>query len=111
MRSVHHAAWLPLPFACPVSCTAMASPTASTSGGGGGGGGSSGMQVADEVPFHDICNLMERVSNTSGTERKKHILATFVKQWREAHARLHPADADTTVSQLDSSLWNCGGIL
>ena len=79
----------------------MASSTASTSaavGGGGDGGESSGLQVAAEVPFQDICKLMERLSNTSGMDRKKHILATFIERWREAHARLHPTDAATTVS-------------
>ena len=83
----------------------MASSTATTSaavgggGGGDGGGSSSGVvQVAAEVPFQDICKLMERLSNTSGMDRKKHILATFIERWREAHARLHPTDAATTVS-------------
>lgn len=80
----------------------MASSTATTSaavgGGGGDGGGSSEVQVAAEVPFQDICKLMERLSNTSGMDRKKHILATFIERWREAHGRLHPTDAATTVS-------------
>ena len=65
---------------------------------GGGEGGSSGVQVAAEVPFQDICSLMERLSKTSGMDRKKHILAIFIERWREAHARLHTTDAATTVS-------------
>ena len=47
--------------------------------------------------LQDVCGLMERVSRASGTEKKKRILASFLEQWREAHASLHPADSDTTV--------------
>ena len=43
-------------------------------------------------------SLMEKVGKASGIERKKRILAMFIQQWREAHSRLHPTDANTTVS-------------
>ena len=55
-------------------------------------------EVAAEVPFHDICSLMERVHNVSGLEKKKKIFRSFLEKWREEHQRLHPTDADTTVS-------------
>ena len=67
---------------------------------GPGPSGDSGppVEVAAEVPFHDVCSLMERVQKTSGLEKKKKILASFLVKWREEHNRLHPTDADTTVS-------------
>ena len=55
-------------------------------------------EVAAEVPFQDMCSLMERVQKMSGLEKKKRILASFLEKWREEHLRLHPTDADTTVS-------------
>lgn len=53
-------------------------------------------EVAAEVPFYDMCGLMERVQKMSGLEKKKRILASFLDKWREEHNRLHPTDADTT---------------
>ena len=41
---------------------------------------------------------MERVSKVGGLERKKKIFGSFLEKWREEHKRLHPTDADTTVS-------------
>ena len=58
---------------------------------------SDGAEVAAEVPFHDMCSLMERVSKVSGIEKKKKIFGSFLEKWREEHLRLHPTDADTTV--------------
>ena len=60
---------------------------------------SCGRNVADEVPFQDFCNLLERINGTSGTERKKRILTNFLDRWRESHAKLHPTDAATTVRE------------
>ncbi len=89
---------------------ATAAPSTSASSGEGTGGGVSGSgggvsgssapvhEVAAEVPFLDLCWLMERVNKASGTERKKAILSTFLGQWREAHGKLHPSDAKTAVS-------------
>ena len=65
---------------------------ASSSSDGGGGGG-----VASQIPFHDLCSLMEKIHKTQGTDRKKKILSSFIDRWRESHARLHPTDAATTV--------------
>lgn len=84
----------------------MATATPSTSGGDGGAGVSATppvQEVAAEVPFLDLCRLLERVSKASGTERKKGVLNTFIGQWRDAHGKLHPSDAKTTVSGW--SLW------
>ena len=55
-------------------------------------------EVAAEVPFQDLCSLMERVQKISGLDKKKKIFASFLGKWREEHSRLHPTDADTTVS-------------
>ena len=78
----------------------MATPGPSTSGLAGTSSSSSGPpgEVAEEVPFHDVCGLMERVQKVSGLEKKKRILASFLEKWREEHQRLHLTDADTTVS-------------
>ena len=48
-------------------------------------------EVASQVPFYDLCSLLEKIANTSGTEKKKKILTTFVISWREAHGKLHGA--------------------
>lgn len=52
--------------------------------------------VPAQVPFYDLCCLMEKIANTSGTEKKKKVLSKFVGSWREAHAKLHK-DASKTV--------------
>lgn len=51
--------------------------------------GVSSAEVATQVPFYDVCALLEKIAGTTGTEKKKRILASFVKSWREAHAKLH----------------------
>lgn len=53
-------------------------------------------EVASQVPFNDLCYLLEKISNTSGTEKKKKILSTFLTSWREAHRKLHK-DSPKTV--------------
>lgn len=60
-------------------------------------GSSGSAQVSDEIPFQDLCVLLEKISKVKGTDRKKQLFRTFLTQWREAHARLHPTDADTTA--------------
>ena len=54
-------------------------------------------EVAAQVPFYDLCCLLEKIADTSGTEKKKKILSTFISSWREAHRKLH-RDASKTVS-------------
>lgn len=51
--------------------------------------GVSTVEVATQVPFYDLCALLERIASTTGTEKKKKILEFFVNSWREAHAKLH----------------------
>ena len=46
----------------------------------------------------DLCNLLDKVDKAKGTDSKKKTFATFLSQWREAHMKLHPIDADSTVS-------------
>ncbi|XP_067047572.1 DNA ligase 4-like [Acropora muricata] len=55
-------------------------------------------EVASQVPFNDLCYLLEKISNTSGTEKKKKILSTFLTSWREAHRKLHKDSPKTTDS-------------
>lgn len=47
--------------------------------------------------MQDLAGLLEKISKVKGTERKKQLFKTFLEQWREAHKKLHPTDADTTV--------------
>ena len=47
------------------------------------------VEAASQVPFYDLCSLLEKISNTSGTDKKKKILSIFVSFWREAHRNLH----------------------
>eukprot|EP00731_Ephydatia_muelleri_P033438 Em0029g44a len=58
---------------------------------------SDGGDVASQIPFHDLCALMEKIHKTPGTDRKKKILSSFIERWRETHARLHHTDAATTT--------------
>ena len=59
---------------------------------------SDGGDVASQIPFHDLCALMEKIHKTQGTDKKKKkILSSFIERWRETHARLHHTDAATTV--------------
>ncbi len=51
--------------------------------------GVSSAEVASQVPFYDLCLLLEKIADTPGTEKKKKILTTFVSSWREAHGKLH----------------------
>ncbi|RMX43103.1 hypothetical protein pdam_00006836 [Pocillopora damicornis] len=51
--------------------------------------GVSTVEVATQVPFYDLCALLEKIASTTGTEKKKKILEFFVNSWREAHAKLH----------------------
>ena len=64
-------------------------------------------EVPEQVPFFDLCALLEKVGSTSGTDKKKRIFKTFVDQWRDAHTRLHPTDAATTVSSSSLLLHSC----
>ncbi|PFX16725.1 DNA ligase 4 [Stylophora pistillata] len=57
--------------------------------------GVSSAEVATQVPFYDVCALLEKIAGTTGTEKKKRILASFVKSWREAHAKLHGTSKTT----------------
>ncbi|RDD46321.1 DNA ligase 4 [Trichoplax sp. H2] len=45
--------------------------------------------VADEVPFFDLCTLLERISQASGKEKKKKIYSDFLSSWRTAHFKLY----------------------
>ena len=51
--------------------------------------GVSTVEVATQVPFYDLCALLEKIARKTGTEKKKKILESFVNSWRETHAKLH----------------------
>ena len=55
--------------------------------------------VAASVPFHDFCSLLERVSASRGTDKKKKLICTFLEQWRSAHRALHCSDTASAVSE------------
>ncbi|KAL5496737.1 hypothetical protein EMCRGX_G013091 [Ephydatia muelleri] len=73
---------------------------------------SDGGDVASQIPFHDLCALMEKIHKTQGTDKKKTILSSFIERWRETHARLHHTDATDTffaimrllLSELDRAI-------
>ena len=65
--------------------------------------GTSVQSVASSVPFHDFCSLLERVSTSRGTEKKKKLLSTFLEQWRSAHRALHGGDTASAVSAVKHS--------
>ena len=45
--------------------------------------------VASEVPFFDICQLIEKIHKTKGTENKKNNLRRFVHRWRVCDQNIH----------------------
>ncbi|CAB3983648.1 DNA ligase 4 [Paramuricea clavata] len=53
--------------------------------------------VASQVPFHDICSLLEKIHSNKGTDKKKGILRSFTGSWRETHNKIH-GDAKTDDS-------------
>jgi hypothetical protein len=55
--------------------------------------------VASQVPFHDICSLLEKIHNTKGTDKKKSILKSFIGSWRETHMKIHE-DSKTVSARL-----------
>ncbi|KAK3736164.1 hypothetical protein QZH41_015551 [Actinostola sp. cb2023] len=58
--------------------------------------------VAAEVPFYDLCTLLEKVSSTSGTEKKRNLLRKFTDAWRKAHAKIHGDSKTVRVENSDS---------
>ena len=45
--------------------------------------------VSSQVPFHDLCALLEKIHGVKGTDKKKHILKSFINSWRETHQKIH----------------------
>lgn len=45
--------------------------------------------VASQVPFHDVCSLLEKIQGVKGTDKKKSILKSFIGSWRETHNKIH----------------------
>jgi len=45
--------------------------------------------VASQVPFSDLCTVMEKIFTTSGTEKKRSLLRKFIEAWRTAHKKIH----------------------
>ena len=57
------------------------------------------MTVASQVPFHDICSLLEKIHSNKGTDKKKGILKSFIGSWRETHNKIH-GDAKTVSAAM-----------
>lgn len=57
-----------------------------------------GPTVASEVPFSELCGLLEKISKTQGNDKKKKILKDFIDKWREYHDKLHKGKKDLVCS-------------
>jgi hypothetical protein len=53
--------------------------------------------VASIVPFHNLCQLLDKIQKTSGSDAKKRILKEFIDEWRACHNKIHKDDINTTV--------------
>ena len=51
--------------------------------------------VASQVPFAELCGLLERLQKTTGNEKKKKVLKDFIEKWRQYHETLHKPSSDT----------------
>ncbi|XP_041359150.1 DNA ligase 4-like [Gigantopelta aegis] len=54
--------------------------------------------VASKVSFTELCGLLEKISKTSGNDKKKRVLKDFVQKWRNFHDELHSKSNDTNDS-------------
>ena len=63
------------------------------------------IDVASKVPFSQLCALLDKISNRSGTDAKKKLLKEFMRKWRDFHNKLHK-DGENTVR-----VTTCGGFL
>ena len=52
--------------------------------------------VAAQVPFYDLCMVMQKISDTQGKDKKKKIFEKFLDHWRQTHDRMHGKN-DTKV--------------
>ncbi|XP_065052274.1 DNA ligase 4-like [Rhopilema esculentum] len=48
-----------------------------------------GGQVACQVPFFDLCMVIQKIDDSQGKEKKKDIFKKFLHRWREVHIRIH----------------------
>lgn len=51
--------------------------------------------VADQIPFHTFCMLLQKISDTQGKEKKKAIFAKFLDHWRQTHKN---TNGDTAIN-------------
>lgn len=63
-----------------------------------GGDQDEGPTVASEVPFSELCGLLEKISKTQGNDKKKRILKDFIDKWREYHDKIHKGKKDLNDS-------------
>ncbi|XP_046858902.1 DNA ligase 4-like isoform X2 [Xenia sp. Carnegie-2017] len=47
------------------------------------------LEVALQVPFRDICMLLEKIHEIKGTDKKKNMLNSFIASWRDTHHKIH----------------------
>lgn len=67
-----------------------------------GGDQDEGPTVASEVPFSELCGLLEKISKTQGNDKKKRILKDFIDKWREYHDKLHKGKKDLVCSVIET---------
>ncbi len=53
--------------------------------------------VAAQVPFFDLCMVMQKISDAQGKDKKKEIFKKFLNHWRQAHTKIH-GDFKSNVS-------------
>ncbi|KTF80276.1 hypothetical protein cypCar_00020083 [Cyprinus carpio] len=54
--------------------------------------------VAAQVPFIDLCTVLENIQNTKLRTDKGKILKDFIDSWRDFHAALHKDNSNNTDS-------------
>ncbi|XP_029942990.1 DNA ligase 4 [Salarias fasciatus] len=57
-----------------------------------------GPTVASQVPFLDLCNVLEKIQKSKLRPEKSKILRDFMDSWRSFHSALHKDDPDTSDS-------------
>ncbi|XP_014680944.1 PREDICTED: DNA ligase 4-like [Priapulus caudatus] len=54
--------------------------------------------VASKVPFLEVCNQLEKISQRCGLDKKKKRLEEFVEKWRSFHDKIHKDNQKTKDS-------------
>ena len=49
------------------------------------------------VKFSNLCNLLERISNSQGAIAKQKLMTRFISDWRKTHKDIHANDPPTSL--------------